>query len=405
MHTKVISCLLGLFFSCRVVAQIVLVHPGVLVTGTQLNYVRSHLGQEPWKSALAQAEGSKFASLTYRPHPWETVRCGSHSEPNEGCFDETDDATAAYTQALLWRYTRNRTYLENGVDILNAWAATLKGGHTDENAPLQAAWAAELFTRAAEILKYDDGGYWTQEQKDKVTAMFRQQYLPDIKVMFDPQSKYACYNGNWHASGIEAMLNIAVFNKDTALFNDATAKWHSLVPAYLYLKSDGALPRRMPWCPRTDQQVVTAWGTPSSWVDGLAEETCRDLEHTAYGLAAIINAAETARIHGVDLYTGEAERITRAMEFHARFQNGGPAPALSCGTDQHEVVIDNGMIGTLEIGYNQYAIRQGMDLPQAKLFLEKERPQPGELHYRWETLTHGLTGNAGAKPSNKHSGK
>jgi hypothetical protein len=401
---KTVACLyLMLLFSCQLSAQ-VLIHPGVLVGNSQLDDVYRHINQEPWKSALAQTMASKYAALDYRPKPREAVECGPYSKPDLGCSDEINDATAAYTQALLWRYTRNKHYAANVVTILGAWAGTLKAGHTNSNGPLQAAWAAQLFTRAAEVVKYTDPD-WSQSEKDKVTVMFRQQYLPDIKRMF--AGSYACYGNNWQASGIEAMLNIAVFNKNTSLFNEAIAKWRAFVPAYIYLKSDGARPHALPWCPRNDQQIVQQWHRPSVWVDGMAQESCRDLEHTAYGLAAIINVAETARIHGVDLYTGGAERITKAMEFHARFQNGGPAPALSCGTgdEQHGVDIKRGMIGTLEIGYNHYAIRKGMNLPQTKRFLEQTRPTSGEFHYRWETLTHGLTGDVPVNANHADDGK
>ena len=37
-------------------------------------------------------------------------------------------------------------------------------------------------------------------------------------------------------------------------------------------------------------------------VNGICQETCRDLGHTQYGMASTLNAAETARIQGVDLY-------------------------------------------------------------------------------------------------------
>ena len=391
---KSIGCfLLFWLLACPLFAQ-TLTHPGVLVSDQELHFVRTHIDQEPWKSALAQTVASKYAALDYQPHPRGTVECGPYSKPDFGCSDEINDATAAYTQALLWRYTGNKRYATNAVGILNAWADTLKGGHTNANGPLQASWAAELFTRAAELMKYDAPD-WKQTEKDKVTAMFRHQYLPDIQRMF--VGSYACNNGNWHASAIDAMLDIAVFDKDDKLFNQATGKWRELVPSYLYLKSDGAHPRTTSWCSRNDKQIAQRWGYPSTWSDGLAQETCRDLEHTAYGLAAIINAAETARINGVDLYAAEKERIAAAMEFHARFQNGGSVPALSCGADQHGVQIKGGLLGTLEVGYNEYAVRQGMDLPQTKRFLQNERPQPGRFHYRWETLTHGLIGNADAK--------
>ena len=46
----------------------------------------------------------------------------------------------------------------------------------------------------------------------KVTRLFASQYYPDVLRAFS--GGYACYNKNWHASAIEAMFNIAVFNKN-----------------------------------------------------------------------------------------------------------------------------------------------------------------------------------------------
>ncbi len=362
------------------------VHPGIFVSSKQLDFVKKHLNEEPWKSAYTEILSSPLADLDYKPTPWETVECGSYSNPNYGCTDEKKDSQAAYTQALLWRYTNNTQYAENVRHILNAWANTLTGGHKNSNGPLQAAWSAQLFTRAAEIVKYTYAG-WPQPEKDKVTRMFAQQYLPDIKRMFS--GRYSCHNKNWHASGIEAMLNIAIFNKNTSLFNDAISKWRSLVPSYIYLESDGPRPRDASWCSRNDQQIVTHWHTPSSFVDGLSQETCRDFDHTAYGLAAIINTAETARLQGIDLYSEARERITKTMELHAKYQNESDLPALCKGSSAFK----GDTQGTFEVGYNQYALKNEFSLPQTSTFLEKTRPTKGHFHYQWETLTHGLTGD------------
>jgi hypothetical protein len=75
------------------------------------------------------------------------------------------------------------------------------------------------------------------------------------------------------------------------------------VPAYFYLTSDGELPHVPPGGTKVDKTALTKlWYDQSRFVDGLAQETCRDFGHTQYGLAAMINAAETARQQGVDLY-------------------------------------------------------------------------------------------------------
>ncbi|MBC3364992.1 alginate lyase family protein [Pseudomonas sp. SWRI154] len=363
-------------------------HPGVLVGSKQLQYVRDNLSREPWRTAYEETMRDPLANLEYVPKPWATVECGSYSDPNHGCSDEMRDAQAAYTQALLWRLNGDVRYAENVRKILNAWADTLTGGHIDSNAPLQAAWAAELFTRAAEIVKYTYSG-WPQPEKDKVTRLFASQYYPDVLRAFS--GGYACNNKNWHASAIEAMFNIAVFNKNQSWLDDAVARWRSLVPSYIYLSSDGARPKDASWCPRNNTQINAHWSNPEAYVEGMTQESCRDFEHTAYGLAAIINVAESAHLQGIDLYGDQtsqaASRIAAAMELHSAYQNGEQAK-LCKAYDGHK----NDTVGTFDIGFNHYALRQGVSLPQTWLFLQEHRPVKGKFHYLWETLTHGSTG-------------
>lgn len=369
-------------------AQGEIAHPGILVDFKQLRYIKENIYREPWKSAYERALQDPLADKAYEPTPWATVECGSYSNPNNGCSDEIRDARAAYTQALLWRLSGDPRYAENVRKILNAWAETLTGGHTNSNGPLQAAWGAELFTRAAEIVKYSYDG-WPQPEKDKVTRLFARQYYPDVLRAFS--GGYVCYNKNWHASAIEAMFNIAVFNKNQIWLDDAVAKWRSLVPSYIYLSSDGARPKDAPWCPRSNAQINAHWSNPETYVEGLTQESCRDFEHAAYGLAAIINVAQSARLQGLDLYQDQisqaALRIPKAMELHSAYQNGDQAK-LCKAYDGYK----NDTVGTFEIGFNHYALREGLSLPQTSLFLQKHRPVKGKFHYLWETLTHGSTG-------------
>lgn len=365
-------------------------HPGIFVSLKQLQYVKDNLSREPWKSAYEKVLQDPLADKHYEPTPWSTVECGSSSNPNNGCTDEVRDAQAAYTQALLWRLSGETVYAENVGKILNAWANTLTGGHTNSNGPLQASWSAAMLTRAAEIVKYTYTG-WPQSEKDKVTKLFSEQYYPDISRMFS--GSYACYNKNWHASAIEAMLNIAVFNKNTKWFNDAIEKWHSLVPSYIYLSSDGSRPKNASWCSRNDPQINAYWNNPKSYVDGLTQESCRDFEHTAYGLAAIINTAETARLQGIDLYQDKSSnaqmRIIKAMELHSAYQTAALSDKLCQNYEGYKLNTK----GTFEVGFNQYSVRQGLDLPHTADFLLSTRPTKGHFHYLWETLTHGLVGD------------
>ncbi len=187
-------------------------------------------------------------------------------------------------------------------------------------------------------------------------------------------------------------MAIGVFIDDRATFDKAVALWRGRVPAYVYLKSDGAYPKSPPNSNKSNADLVSYWYKQSMFVDGLAQETCRDLGHTQLGFAAIVNAAETARIQGVNLYGEEAARITAGYEFHTQYLNGAAVPSWLCGGKLNDA--SDG--GTWEIGYNEYANRDGMSLPNTKQLILKNRPTGGGTqHIAWESLTHAEVGNVG----------
>ncbi|MEQ1787740.1 MAG: fibronectin type III domain-containing protein, partial [Acidimicrobiales bacterium] len=126
------------------------VHPGVLVSKADLDFVRAQVaaGREPWKSALNNTLASyssestarrptryRYSSLSYPPAPVAVVQAGgnegylaAHPElgGNVGGVEHLDDAQAAYTHALLWYYTGNPAYATKAKEILNAWSLTLQ---------------------------------------------------------------------------------------------------------------------------------------------------------------------------------------------------------------------------------------------------------------------------------------
>ena len=136
--------------------------------------------------------------------------------------------------------------------------------------------------------------------------MLRNVYLPEI-VNGAPKE-----NGNWELSMIEASIAIAVFLDDQGFFDNAVSMWRARVPAYVYLKTDGSMPVPPPGGDyQSSSSLATFWYNPSSFANGLCQETCRDLGHVQYGLAAMIHAAETARIQGVDLYSDRVRASPR----------------------------------------------------------------------------------------------
>jgi hypothetical protein len=353
-------------------------HPGVLLNQAQLDFVKAKIaaGEEPWKGAYDKASADKFGALTYVARPQGTVECGPYSNPNNGCAEEYEDSVAAYTHALLWALDGNEAHAKKAIEIMNAWSAVFKG-HSNSNGPLQAAWFGAVWPRAGELIRHTYTG-WPAAEVDRFKAMLKTAYLPAV-------INGSGANGNWELSMIEASINIAVFLDDKATFDKAAGMWRKRVPAYFYLKSDGATPVKPP-------RGSADWGT-SYYVDGLCQETCRDFLHTQLGFGAAINAAETALQQGLDLYAAESQRLRTTMEFHADLLLGKP-PGQVCGGK-----LDLRVLNTWQIAFNHYHDRMSQALPLTeRLIAEKARLiDPTYKHMSWETLTHAGTGWAGLK--------
>ncbi|WP_020579271.1 alginate lyase family protein [Actinopolymorpha alba] len=356
------------------------VHPGVLVSKPQLQFVRAKVqaGAEPWKSAYAQMSSSKFASLSWEPKPREVVECGPYSNPNLGCVEEREDALAAYTHALLWNISRDRRHAEKAIEILDAWSAVIRS-HTNHNAPLQAGWAGASFSRAGELMRYTYDG-WPTDRVQRFATMLRTVHLPQVLVDRRPS-----FNGNWELIMMDAAVGISVFLDDRASFNEAVRVWRGRVPAYFYLEPDGPLPQPPPGGGKdTAEKLIAYWHGQETFVDGLAQETCRTFGYVGWGIDAASHVAETALIQGIDLYAEMRERLTKAMEFHATYDLGESVPDWLCGG-----TLQRGLGPTLEIAYNHYNNRLGISLPKTKELLETRLRPTGPSHFLgWETLTH-----------------
>jgi hypothetical protein len=355
------------------------VHPGVTVSKGQLDFARSKVtaGAQPWKGAFDQMMASRYADLNRTPKPRAIVECGSYSNPNYGCTDEREDAIAAYTHALAWYFTRDERHARKAIELMDAWSAVLRD-HTNSNAPLQTGWAGSSWPKAAEIIKYTYTGTWANS--GRFATMLRTVYLPEI-------INGSNSNGNWELSMMEAAVGISVFLEDKTSYDKAMAKFRTRTAAYVYLESDGALPRTVPSQNLdTRDKVVKYWQGQTTFVNGLSQETCRDFTHTGYGLSAISHVAETSRIQGQDLYgTDVGERLRHGLGFHARYELGTAAPGWLCGGS-----LKPGLGPITEVGHNALAHRLGHAMTNTETLTLRGRPAgSNNLFVAWETLTHG----------------
>ncbi|WP_443055358.1 alginate lyase family protein [Streptomyces sp. NBC_00704] len=360
-------------------APAIFAHPGVTVSRGQLDFVRAKVdaSAQPWKGAFDQLLASKYADLNRTPKPRAVVECGSYSNPNHGCTDEREDALAAYTDALAWYITRDERYARKAIALMDAWSGVITD-HTDSNAPLQTGWAGSTWPRAAEIVKYTYPGNWANSAR--FATMLRDVYLPEV-------INGSNSNGNWELSMTEAAVGISVFLEDKASYDKAMAKFRTRTAAYVYLASDGELPKTVPSQNlNTRAKIVAYWQGQSTFVTGLTQETCRDLTHTGYGVSAISHVAETSRIQGQDLYgTDVGERLRQALGFQAKYQLGAAVPSWLCGGS-----LKQELGPVTEVGYNALHNRLGIAMSNTQTLTLRNRPAgSNNLFVAWETLTHG----------------
>jgi chitodextrinase len=385
------------------------VHPGILLDAAQLNFVKDQktAGAQPWTDALAKAMSYKLAgkyltSPDYVPTPFAALDRATGSTSAIGLDD-----IAAYADALLYSYTGEAAYADKSIEIMNAWSSTLKNP-ANASAQLDAAWAAQVFPRAAEIIRYTytpaDGH--AAFDVPAFSAMLTDVLLPQL----DPTSIGATQsNGNWALSMADGTMNIGVFTDNRDVFRAGVAMWQARVPAYIYENTDGPTPTLPPGNKYDDPAKLKCFwlgsGTPTTkcivptgfqYVQGMSQETCRDNSHALLGLEAMVSGAETARLQGVDLYGQQQKRIVDAYEFAAKYdlqaQSGLAANGLTGAVDLNIcggtlTVGGTGYKLGFEMAYNEFANRLGVPMPYTKQMISGIRPTAANLHTDFETLT------------------
>lgn len=358
-------------------APAVFAHPGVGVSRAQLDFVKAKVqaGAQPWTNAYNQAKNSAYGSLSRTPTPRAVVECGPYSQPNYGCTDERQDAIAAYTDALIWYISGDVRYAQKSIALMDAWSATIRD-HTNSNAPLQTGWAASSWPKAAEIIKHAYGNW---PNSGRFGTMLRNVYVPEI-------INGSNSNGNWELTMTEALQGIGVFLEDRAIYDKAISLFSYRAPAFVYLSSDGALPKTVPSQNlNTRDKIVSYWQGQGTFVTGLTQETCRDFVHTGYGISAISHVLETARIQGIDMYPQYGERLRQALGFQAKYERQAePVPSWLCGGS-----VNRGLGPITEVGYNALHTRLGIAMANTQALTEANRPSGTNLLFvAWETLTH-----------------
>jgi hypothetical protein len=165
-------------------------HPGVLHSRAELDFVKAQVaaGEEPWESAWEELRSHGISKLDWMPKPAKDVVRGPYNNPDIGGTDLMRDAAAAYSHAIQWYVTGEKPHANKAIDILSAYATTLKsvGGH---DAKLLVGMVGINFVNAAEIIRLTDAG-WSDRDQSQFEHLLTDVFYPIIKDF------YPAANGN-----------------------------------------------------------------------------------------------------------------------------------------------------------------------------------------------------------------
>ena len=251
--------------------------------------------------------GLWLANLSYAPQLQPLFPNGS------GWVPYKEDGFAAYTHALLWYIDQNPAHADKAIELLDGWAEQLDAQDLTwaiNTWGLQTAWGAAVWPRAAEIIRHTAPDRWPERKAKVFGEVMQRKLLPIVE-------HGASTNGNIACVMDEASFHIGIYNDNATTVANAVALWRGQAPAYLYVSTDGATPRRPPLQPHlagtapvcgpncTDRQIENYWHGQTVFGpghDGICQESCRDLGHVELGFATLVNMAETAHHQGIDLY-------------------------------------------------------------------------------------------------------
>ncbi len=351
-----ITCL---FFAVQIHAR-EFIHPGLLHSLQDIERIQKFVEEKVYPAMgsyelLRKQPGSSYAYVM--KGPFENIsRAGLYGYTKAPC---ESDCNAAYYNALMWIITHDIRHADKSMEILRAYARTLKKIHGPDD-PLCAGLQGFMLINAAELMRYtymdkDYADGWTSADTKIIGRMFREVFLSVLET-FVQAEPYA--NGNWGGSVNKMRLAIGIFLDDEALYNKS-------VDFFYHSKDNGSLP---------------------NYIDetGQLQESGRDQAHCMLGVGVLAELAECAWKQGDDLYSALGNRLLKGYEYLSKVNLGYtdvPFKIWNDATGKYGNWKNMGEAAmgefrsVFEIAYNHYVFRRGLKMPYTEMVLHRIRPE------------------------------
>jgi len=323
-------------------------HPGLLHNTADLARIKDLVTRQvarPYESyKLLQANNKSSASYVKGGPFTYLTRDASLTIDGVGGGTVKDrvesDFLAAYYNALMWTITGNVANAQKSVEILDAYANKTIG-IIGADAELNGLYGF-ILANAAEIMRYTYSS-WPQANVQQCQTMLRSVFYPVL------QNFRPCAHGNWDIICMKALMSIAIFNDDTAMFN-------KVVNYFYHGEGNGSI----------NNYVLTDAGQ--------LQESNRDQPHTMLAIGSLAELSEIALKQGVDLYTASSNAIMRGFEYTSKYNLGYTVPFQTsyefCEKNYQDYTPEaisatgrGNFRAVFEIAYNHYFYRKGLQMP------------------------------------------
>jgi len=256
------------------------IHPGMSQSVADLEYMREMIqkGEEPWKTAYENLQ--KQTSLDFVVNPVAYISVGAYGANSIGGREYGQGGSNAYNHALMWYITKDQRYANKAIEILDAWALTLRG-FDGNNAKLNVALTGSDYMNAAEIIRHTGAG-WSDKGIEQFKRSILTVFYPTVEDFFTEA------NGNWDGGIINTMMCMGVFLDNHDIFNRA-------VERYLRGQRNSGIIKYV-------------------YPGGQCQETTRDWDHVQLGLGEFAKAAQVADTYGIDFYSVGDDRLAQGFE-------------------------------------------------------------------------------------------
>jgi hypothetical protein len=358
MNHKLFSVFLSITASFLLIetnAQKVFVHPGILHSHASLNHIYevAHKKTMPEFGSYKLLRDHPLSSSGYTMNgPYKVI-----SRDGEFAYTKTkmeQDFSAAYLNALMWIATKDDRHAKKSLEIMEAYADSLKLIPSTNDAPLLAGLEGMKIVNATEILKYTYNGI-SNYQLNKITHLITDIFLPVCDKFYN---RPAYTNGNWGAIVTKMYISSAIFLNNEAMYKKAVGFYYN----------------------GNDNGTIRNYISEST---GQIQESGRDQGHCQLGIGAMATICEIGYNQGDDLYGALNNRLLKGFEYVAKYNLGNDVPFVewkditgkySNWTKISDIGRGN-FIPIYEMAYNHYVLRKGLSMPYTFKVIEKIRPE------------------------------